>query len=87
MHEKIGFSLIVLWVLLKIWPMIREWVLYDKQTRQARQRLQLLINRANMGDKAARRACDRNGLINKGMVLCDDELNVRSVYSLPHRWL
>ncbi len=87
MYEKIGFSLIGLWVLLLIWPLIREWVLYDKSTRQNRQRLQLLINRANKGNEAARNACDNNGLINKGMVLCEDGVNLRSTYSLPIKWL
>ncbi|HBH71441.1 MAG: hypothetical protein UU88_C0001G0046 [Parcubacteria group bacterium GW2011_GWC1_42_11] len=86
MIEKISFSLIGLFVLLMIWPWLMELILYDKTTRQTRQRLQLLIKRANNGNDAARRACDRNGLINKGMVLCEDGINVKSVYSLPHRW-
>jgi len=87
MYEKIGFFLIGLWVLIKIWPYFRERVLYNASTRQTRARLKLLIDRANNGDEAARRACDDNGLINKGMVLCEDEVNVKTVYYLPRRWL
>lgn len=94
MFEKIGLILlvgcillVVIVVLLEISTKTREWVLYDKAERQTRQSLQLLIDRANSGNEGARLACDNNGLINKGMALCEDGINVRSTYSLPARWL
>lgn len=71
----IGISMIF-----KIWKA-------DTEKIKEYQRLKDLVLRANNGDEAARRVCDENGLINKGMVLCEDGINVRSTYSLPYKWL
>lgn len=83
----IGFVLLGLVFLMMICPSIREWVLYDKETRLTRHYFQLLIDRANSGNETARIACDNNGLINKGIAVCEDGVKVRSLYSLPTRWL
>lgn len=82
-----GVLLVILAIFLKIWPWFWERILYNKDERRLRKELGKLIDRANNGNKAAQIACDNNGLINKGMVLCEDGVNVRSTYSLPYKWL
>lgn len=84
---EIGVFLTILAIFLKIWPWLWERILYDKNERRLRKELRPLIDKANNGNKAAQIACDNNGLINKGMALCEDGINVRSTYSLPTKWL
>lgn len=87
MFEKIGFVFLGIAVFLMIYPWLIERIIYDKDERLLRKHLRLFIDKANKGNKAAQSICDRNGLINKGMALCKDGVNMRSTYSLPDKWL
>lgn len=87
MFEKIGFILLGLAFFMMIWPWLRERIYYDKDERRLRKSLRPLIDRANEGNETARSVCDNNGLINKGMALCEDGVKVKSTYSLPDKWL
>jgi len=64
------------YLLYKIWTANPELL---KEYRKMRE----LCDLANSGHKGARLQCEHNPLINKGMRLCEDGVNVESTYSVP----
>ena len=55
--------------------------------RKLRRSLEDLVDRANNGDKSAQHKCDNSCYVNKGMVLCNDGINVKCYYSVAYKLL
>ena len=81
MFEKLG---VIAVILLLVWFI---WELEFRDARKLRKSLEDLVDRANNGSESAQHKCDNSCYVNKGMVLCNDGINVKCYYSVAYKLL